>query len=420
MALAGVALASALGLDSTARADSPETHLSEQKAVRLAILHNPDTRSAGYGVKAAEGGLVQSRLLPNPGVFVGALGRAVAPVQGPVPNTIGVTWDVPIGGKREAGIAAAKATLDAAKASYVNNRRQLELSVETAFVTALLDESLLAFAQADRDQFYQELDLNELRYRDGKIAYGDVLKLKVQALGLDDALRQAQEALKGARADLEQLVGEGVLAPDFVLDGELTAPPDREVTAEGIADQALIHRADYRAALAQQDSADASLKLARRTPIPDLGVSVDYDHDFLPNNPNPAPYNYDAYDVILSVPIPVLDQNQGNIAQAAAAFEQARLAVESLRLSIHDAAVKAVAEWNASRAQLAAYTAGKNLAGRSLEISKHAYEVGSGTLLDYLDAQSSYRQVESAWRTALARTVVADRNLRFAAGEELP
>lgn len=413
-ALAPVALAAAVtAVALPAEADPSQNSLTEQDAVRLAILHNPDARSAGYDVKAAQGALIQAGVLQNPSLFVGALGRTVSPLQGPTPSQFGVTWTIPIDGKRAAGVAAARAALDASKATFQAHRLQLALSVRTAFVTALLDESLLEFAQADETRFQQELRLNVLRYKDGKIAYGDVLKLQVQALALEDALREARAALAGARADLVQLVGEGVLAPDYRIEGELTPPPDREITVPELVDEALARRPDYLAAQAQQDSARNSLTLARRTPIPDLGISADYDHDFRAGG---AP---DAYDVTLSVPIPLFDRNRGGIDQAVAAHEQAKLAVESLRLSIHDAAVKAVTEWNASRAQFAAYETGRKAAQQSLDISKHAYEVGSGSLLDYLDAEASYRAVESAYRTALARVVVADRNLRFVAGEEL-
>lgn len=413
--LAPVALAAAVAAGALpAEADPPQNSLTEQDAVRLALLHNPDARSAGYGVQAARGALIQAGALQNPSLFVGALGRTVSPLQGPTPSQLGVTWTIPIGGKREAGVAAARAALDASKANFQAHRLQLAVSVRTAFVTALLDASLLEFAQADETQFQQELGLDELRYKDGKIAYGDVLKLQVQALALEDALRGAKAALAGARADLVQLVGEGVLAPGYRIEGELSPPPDREVTVPELLDEALAHRPDYLAAQAQQRSARSSLTLARRVPIPDLGVSADYDHDFRAGG---AP---DAYDVTLSVPIPLFDRNRGGVDQAEAAYEQARLAVESLRLAIHDAAVKAVTEWNSSRAQLAAYGTGRKAAQQSLDISKHAYEVGSGSLLDYLDAEASYRQVESAYRTALARVVVADRNLRFVAGEELP
>lgn len=419
-ALAALLVAPPLGASARAdeaapSGDAPLHTVSLKQAIALALEHNPDSRSASYNVHAAQGALVQASLLSNPTLFLYSYASQISgPFQGPIPNQLGATWTVPVGGKRAAGIAAAQATLDASKASYEANRRQLTLNVETAFVTALLDQALVQFAQLDQSQFDQELQLNELRYKDGKISYGDVLKLRVQALALADALRQAQANLAGARADLRQLVGEGVLDDQFVLEGELEQPAARAVTAAALAEQALAHRPDYAASQRQEKSAEASLTLARRTPIPDIALLADYNHNFRDST---AP---DTYDLSVSVPIPVLDRNQGGITQAEAAFAQARLATTSLRLSIQDAAEKAVVEWNTSQAQLDAYAQGVKTAQESLQISKHAYELGSGTLLDYLDAEASYRQVESAYRAALARTVIAADNLRFVAGKDTP
>ena len=424
---ASLALCGLLAFSGSARAegaapsagDGPRTSIDLQQAVRLALLHNPDTRSSGYAVKAAQGALTQAGVFENPSLFVNAMGTGVSPFQGPLPNQFGLTWTVPVGGKRSAGIAAARAGVDAAKASYQASRQALVFAVESAFVTVQLDASLLRFADADRDQFQQELALNTLRYKDGKIAYGDVLKLRVQALALDDAQREAQAALDGARADLGQLVGEGVLAPGFTVEGALTAPdgsaPGRPTTAEALTAEALASRPDYLAALAQQKSAEAALTLARRTPIPDIGILADYNHDFRKSDDAP-----DSYDLGLSIPLPLLDRNTGGVTQAEAAAAQAKLAVESLRLAIHDAAVKAIAEWHASQAQVSAYAAGVSTAKASLDISKHAYDVGQGSLLDYLDAESSYRQVESAYRSAAARAAIASHSLRFVAGKDVP
>ena len=287
------------------------------------------------------------------------------------------------------------------------------LQVETAFVTVLVDEAQLHFEQQARARFRQSLSLNELRYKDGKIAYGEVLKLRIQALAEDDAVREANEALVGARADLRALVGEDVLAPAFTLVGSLAAP-----TTQGPADAtnlyrtALAHRSDYLALKADAQAAEALLDQARRQPIPDLDVALDYNTD---------PQGAGNYDLALSVPLPIFDRNQGNVTAAEAAASQARLATERLRLQIAANARKAVSEWQTAKAQLAAYTGHLlDAAQQSLDISRRAYDLGSGSLLDYLDAEDSYRQVEIAYRASLARTMLAAATLRFIAGEDTP
>jgi len=55
-------------------------------------------------------------------------------------------------------------------------------------------------------------------------------------------------------------------------------------------------------------------------------------------------------------------------------------------------------------------------ARRSREISEYAYRRGATALLDFLDAERSYRATELAYRQALAGYVIALEQLRQAVG----
>ena len=404
-----------VGIAVALAAAGPGPAITLTQAISLALQHNTDMRSSQEDVTSAHGALVQAEVLPNPGLFVYSYGSTVSPLQAPAPGQFGVTWTLPVGGKRGAGIASAEAGLSAAKASNAAVRQQVALSVAQGFVNVLLAQALLAFVLQDQADFRQTLSLNEIRYKDGKIAFGDVLKLRIQALAEDDSVRQAQQNLVAARADLAQLLGENAVPPDFSVEGSLeTAPKPLQTTPEAVLQAALERRPDYLALGAQTEAAEHALTQARRQIIPDLSILFDYNHDFGHRTGSP-----DSYDVSLSIPVPLFDRNTGNIEQAAAALSKARIAQEALRGQIRDAATKAVTEWRSSSAQAEAYRSGVDAAKESLEISRRAYELGQGSLLDFLSAQTSYRQVESAFRSALARTALAAYTLRFVAAEEI-
>gem|GEM_PF-2541810 len=398
----------------SALADEPVRSIGLPQAMELAVLHNPDFRSTGYDVTAAQGAVVQASVLPNPSINVGSLGRQLKPFNGPVPVQFGLGFTIPIGGKISAATAAAEGLLEAAKANREAAHRQLIFNVQTAFVTLQLQQLLSSFAKQDQIGFHEELDLNELRYKDGKIAFGELLKLRIQAVATDAAVREANLNAENARAELRRNVGEGVLAEGFEITGELKVPAPPSMTAiDGLLAKALEKRPDYLALIAQEKSAGSNLKLQRRTPIPDLGVLVDYNR---PQEGVPP-----SYDLLLSVPIPLFDRNQGNIIQAEAQLAKAQLAQESLRTQIRSELWKGLQEWQAASGLLTSYENGTvDAAKESLEITKHAYDLGTGTLLDYLDAEQSYRMIESAYRAALARTAIAAQNIQFITGEVQP
>jgi cobalt-zinc-cadmium efflux system outer membrane protein len=286
--------------------------------------------------------------------------------------------------------------------------QQIEFDVAQGYVNVLLDKALLDFAHQDRESFEHTLSLNELRYKDGQIAYGELLKLRLQALAIGDEVRQAQTALVQARADLVQLLGLLRDPQTLTVAGELGPVAGPSPTLEQLLADAHRDRPDLEAAAATSESAKEALTVQRRQPIPDLGLEADYNH---------ARGVPDSFDLALTVSVPVLDQNRGNVEQAESAYSRARLANEALELQIRAAAAKAIEELRASQEQLAAYQTGAAQARESLEITRHAYEQGSGSLLDFLDAETSYRQVEVSLRNATARQAVAAYNLRFIAGK---
>ncbi|HEB86731.1 MAG TPA: TolC family protein [Gammaproteobacteria bacterium] len=395
-----------------ARAQEGVKWVSASQAIRLALAHNPDSRAAEQNVVAARGGVEQAKVLPNPDIFVYTLGREIRPAQAPTPNQFGFTWTIPIGGKRAARIAIAKTGVSAARAGRLAMHRQLAMSVETAFVTVLLDRSMLEFAKQDQNTFRQSVKINEIRYKDGKISFGEVLKLRIQARQVDDAVREANQNLINERLELRRLVGEGVLAPHYQVVGSLDSPKmPQDPVVNTVLQQALQNRADYRALRDQQSSAWSALTLARRQIIPDIGVLADY---------NREPGTDGSYDLELTATMPLFDRNHGNIKRAQADYQKAGLAIDAFRAQIRADVARAVQQWRTSQQRLLAYNDDfVKTARESLDIARHSYEEGRGSLLDFLDAESSYRDVQRAYRTAEAGAVLAAANIKFVSGKDL-
>jgi cobalt-zinc-cadmium efflux system outer membrane protein len=123
----------------------------------------------------------------------------------------------------------------------------------------------------------------------------------------------------------------------------------------------------------------------------------------------------------VSVALPLFDRNRGAIHAAEAARRKAADETASLHAQIHEDAENAVATWKNSKQRLDLYDQDiLSGAKESLDISEHAYQQGRGSLLDYLDAEASYRETEAAYLDAVADAMVAAIQLRFVAGEDVP
>jgi cobalt-zinc-cadmium efflux system outer membrane protein len=119
----------------------------------------------------------------------------------------------------------------------------------------------------------------------------------------------------------------------------------------------------------------------------------------------------------LNIEIPIFDRNQGEIARthyAISASQELQTAASETVLTDVANSYQAM-QTNDQIVQL--YTSGYlQQAQDSRDISEYAYKRGAASLLDFLDAERSYRATQLAYRQALASYMLSVEQLKEAAG----
>jgi cobalt-zinc-cadmium efflux system outer membrane protein len=134
-------------------------------------------------------------------------------------------------------------------------------------------------------------------------------------------------------------------------------------------------------------------------------------------------FNYDhvsetnTASIFGSLQIPIFNRNQGEIARTNYAISQA----QELEFAANDQVMSDVLNaYEAVRDNdqvISLYRAGYlDAAKESRDISEYSYKRGAASLLDYLDAERSYRATELAYRQSLAAYLTAVEQLREAVG----
>ena len=115
---------------------------------------------------------------------------------------------------------------------------------------------------------------------------------------------------------------------------------------------------------------------------------------------------------------PILNRNQGTVAAAEAERTVAAAQVEAVRLSVQSEVASARARDEHARRALDAYSADAiALATQNLAVIRQTYELGRGTLLDVLNEQRRYLDVERAYTDVLREAYEARQTLKTAMGE---
>jgi outer membrane protein, heavy metal efflux system len=319
---------------------------------------------------------------------------------------IGISYLFERGHKRQRRLQAARDQTAVTRAQVADAERTLAFSVGQQFVTVLLAESTLEFALQDLKSFQQTVDIAAAQYKAGYIGEGDYLKIELQLLQFQTDVSSARLAKVQALVALRQLIGYHALSADFDVIGDLAYQPLKG-NLEDLQMKAMHERPDFRAAELGITAAQSQIHLAKANAKVDVNGTYDFTHVSGENTAS----------LFANFELPIFNRNQGEIARTGYALTQAQeqqRAASDTVLSDVTVAYEAVRS-NDEIVQL--YTSGYlKQAQDSRDISEYAYKRGAASLLDFLDAERSYRSVQLAYRQALASYMTGVEQLKEAVG----
>ena len=392
----------------------PAAKISIEEAIRLALLHNHALLAARTTILQNQALETTANLRPNP---VLSWDAQFLPIFQPnkfdanyIDNQaqfdLGIGYTFERGKKRQHRLQAAKDQTAASVFTVSDNERQLVFNVSQQFVDVLLAQSTLDFNQQDLDSFQKTVDISELRYKAGDMSEGDLLKIKLQMLQFQADVSTAKLAKVQALTALRQFLGFESVPDNYDVEGDL----DYLAVHAGLDDLkalALRTRPDLRAAQQNVVAARSQELLAEANGKRDLGASFNYSHV--------AATNTGAF--FFNIQLPIFDRNQGEIARTRYAITQSQeLANENSQQVLTDV-VDAYEALHSNDEIVQLYRGGYvDMAKQSRDISEYAYKRGAASLLDYLDAERTYRANQLAYRQALASYMTALEQMRQAVG----
>jgi cobalt-zinc-cadmium efflux system outer membrane protein len=117
------------------------------------------------------------------------------------------------------------------------------------------------------------------------------------------------------------------------------------------------------------------------------------------------------------MPLPIFDRNQGEIARTRIAITQSQESQKAAQEQVLTDVADSYEGLHTNDLIVQLYRGGYlDQAQQSRDISEYAYKRGAASLLDFLDAERSYRAIQLAYRQALASYQTAVEQLREAVG----
>ncbi len=386
-----------------------------EQAIDLAKRNNPTLNANQTLISQSKAQEITANLRPNPlltwdlqylPIFQPSLFGDANYWETQAQYDIGVGYLFERGQKRQHRLQAAKDVTGVTESQVADAERVTTANAAQQFIAALLAESNLEFARSVLASFQHTVNISEEQYKAGAISKADLLKIQLQELQFQTDVNNALLARNQALASLRQLVGFDSVPAEYEVAGKLIYEPVA-AKLEDLQARALNLRPDLQAAQRGVTSAQSQIALAKANAKQDLNVSFNYTR-FDQSNLGAFYFN---------IPLPVFNKNQGEIARTQYVLTQSQFQQKAAEQSVVTDVKNAYEALRRNEDTVLLYNKGYlQQAQQSLDITLFSYQHGATSLLDFLDAERSYRSTEFGYRQALANYMTALEQLRLAVG----
>jgi len=403
----------------------PVNGMTPDDLVKYALAHNGELAAARQMIAEARGRLRQAGLRANP--MVETSGTHAVNTSDNM-TMIGAELPLELGGRRKARVDVAQRELELRDAEVAEFERKLAAEVRIKYADTIATARNLKFTEDLLTLTRDSHHLVEARVSSGKSAPLEQNVVFVELNRIDTMRINFDSKTEVTMFELKKTIG--MLPGDLLrLRGEFDTGRQQSTQSDAIRN-ALGSRPDLVAARAAENLAQAQIEQARIEGKVDASIFANYQrqnmgfgvrgfNDAGALAPVQGVFHYATFGVRLT--LPVRNKNQGNIEAAIAAAEAARNRREFNEIVVRNEVASAYARFERAQAALAIYRDSvRNQAQLNLDVVQQTYTLGQKTLIDYINEQRRYIDIETGYTDALKEYFNSLVEIERAAGSPLP
>lgn len=406
-----------IGISTKAQTNAPLTWADVRQRFEL---NNPTLLAGRTAISESQAQEITAYLRPNPQLAVSEDGTQIARNRGvwtPFTGTFEVAQVSYLherDHKRELRLKSAQDGTNIAISDQADLQRTLLFSLRTAFVDTLQAKAVLQLAQDNLAYWDRVLGISRDRLRAGDISGIDMDRLELQRVQFESDVQTAEVNLRTAKIQLLELLNERTPVDQFDVTGPFDYS-DQLPSLDEVRQMARANRPDLRAAMQAVDQARVNHKLAIADGSTDPTLGAWYTHNSSNNNPN----GLQTLGFSVDIPLRIFDRNQGEKLRTQLDITRNQQLLDATQAQVFGDVDSAYAQVNSDLSLLRPYKQTYLAqAGRVRETMRLSYEHGAASLLDFLSAESDYRNIQLSYLNLTGSYLTAVAQLNLAVGRE--
>ena len=367
---------------------SVTTDTSLESAIDLAQSVSPNLAKAAADVEAARGKAVQAGLYPNPIVQGGATQAAGNESQ----YYFGLSQEIVTRHKLQLNRAAANRETYQAELMFVRARFELLTLVRQTFFTALTAQRRVEVLTRLVEITGKSAEAAKQLLVAGETSRADLLLFEIELEKSEVALQNTQSQLAAARKQLAAAIGIRNLKIEH-LTGSLKDSPG-DAFDQLLMDSSVPYNAEVQIAEQEIERSRLILRRAQVEPFPNVTVYGGYQYQVVPI--------HDMGLFSASIPVPVWNRNQGNIASAQAHIIKATANVSQVQNQIAGRMAELIGRYQIADQQVKRFE--QRIIPKAREgvtITQEAFAQGTFDSFRLLQSQRGYFDSNLGYITAL-------------------
>jgi cobalt-zinc-cadmium efflux system outer membrane protein len=369
-----------------------------------------------FSVNISEANIESAKIFPDPELTAGWFDNGQRRLNMGYGYSAELGWLLELGGKRKARINLAKSEAELTKYLLQDYFRNLRADATTRYLEAIQNEQLVNVQLNSYDAMTQLAKSDSIRAKLGSITEVDARQSKLEAGTMLNDVFQAIANWKASLSNLTLLMGAKQSDTLTATIGGFAAF-DRKFTLPELIITAQNNRSDLMAALQNKDVSKKMLQLAKANRVIDLGLTGGMTYSsYVRNIIAPTP-SFTQTGVGISIPLKFSNNRQGELKAAYYTTLQSEAQYRQVELQVQTEVTQAYFNYQAAQKQVQQFNTGLLTEAKIILDGKvYSYRRGETTLLEVLNAQRTYNEVQQNYYQTLFNYAAALVELERAAG----